>query len=236
MPFRSAGRAVGFFRLIKPAGAAVAGGVLLAACASARGVHHRVEAGETIARIARAYGVTPRSILSANGLRDPSDMRPGREIVIPGASRAAPVPTWEEFRDLVLGPYLEKGIRWPVKGAVSSVFGGRGSGKHTGIDILAPEGTEVRAALPGLVVHCGNALRGYGNVVVLDHGQSVTTLYGHLKEIRVQSGEAVAGGAVVGTVGMTGNASSPHLHFELRVEDRPVDPQRYLDQGSRSAP
>ena len=118
----------------------------------------------------------------------------------------------------------------PVAGTVSSGFGKRSGGPHAGIDILAPAGTEVRAASPGLAGYTGSGRRGYGNVVVLDHGEGITTLYGHLATIRVQSGETVPAGAVIGTVGRSGNATTHHLHFELRVDGEAVDPAPYLNR------
>jgi murein DD-endopeptidase MepM/ murein hydrolase activator NlpD len=118
----------------------------------------------------------------------------------------------------------------PVAGAVSSGFGKRGGGSHEGIDILASAGTEVHAASGGRVEYSGNGKRGYGNAVILDHGDGITTLYGHLEAIRVQSGETVAKGAVIGTVGRSGNATTHHLHFELRVDGEAVDPVPYLNR------
>ncbi len=118
----------------------------------------------------------------------------------------------------------------PVSGTVSSGFGNRSGGRHEGIDILAPAGTEVRAASRGLVEYAGSGMRGYGNAVILDHGEGISTLYGHLATIRVQSGETVAAGAVIGTVGRSGNATTRHLHFELRVDGVAVDPVPHLDR------
>jgi len=118
----------------------------------------------------------------------------------------------------------------PVAGTVSSGFGHRSGGRHAGIDIPAPAGTEVRAAAPGLAEYVGNGMRGYGSVVILDHGEGITTLYGHLATIRVQSGETVLAGAVIGTVGRSGNATTHHLHFELRVDGKTVDPGPYLNR------
>lgn len=118
----------------------------------------------------------------------------------------------------------------PVAGTASSGFGMRPGGRHAGIDILAPAGTEVRAASPGLASFAGKGMRGYGSAVILDHGEGITTLYGHLATIRVQSGETVPAGAVIGTVGRTGNATAYHLHFELRVDGEAVDPIPYLSR------
>lgn len=116
----------------------------------------------------------------------------------------------------------------PVQGAVSSAFGERSGRRHEGVDILAPARTEVRAASKGLATFAGNGMRGYGNAVILDHGGGITTLYGHLATIRVQSGETVSAGDVVGTVGRSGNATTHHLHFELRVDGEAVDPVPFL--------
>jgi murein DD-endopeptidase MepM/ murein hydrolase activator NlpD len=118
----------------------------------------------------------------------------------------------------------------PVAGTVSSGFGKRPGGIHEGIDILAPSGAQVRAALKGRVEYTGAGKRGYGNAIVLDHGDGITTLYGHLATIRVQSGETVAAGTVIGTVGRSGNATTYHLHFELRIDGDAVDPVPYLNR------
>ncbi len=118
----------------------------------------------------------------------------------------------------------------PVAGTVSSGFGKRAGGVHEGIDILAPAGAQVRAASGGRVEYTGSRKRGYGNAVVLDHGDGITTLYGHLATIRVHSGETVPAGAVIGTVGRSGNATTHHLHFELRVDGEAVDPAPYLNR------
>ena len=118
----------------------------------------------------------------------------------------------------------------PVAGPVSSGFGDRSGGRHAGIDILAPAGTEVRAASPGVASFAGSGMRGYGRAVILDHGEGITTLYGHLATIRVQSGETVPAGAVIGTFGRSGNATTYHLHFELRVDGEAVDPIPYLNR------
>jgi len=118
----------------------------------------------------------------------------------------------------------------PVAGTVSSGFGDRSGGRHAGIDILAPAGTEVVAASPGIASFAGSGKRGYGRAVILDHGEGITTVYGHLASIRVQSGETVPAGAVIGTIGRSGNATTFHLHFELRVDGEAVDPGPYLNR------
>ena len=108
--------------------------------------------------------------------------------------------------------------RWPVEGPVSSDFGLRFDGVvpdlHRGIDIAVPIGTEVHAMAPGVVRFAG-VQEGYGNVVWLDHGGDVLSVYAHLSEIRVTRGEVVLHRAVLGLSGMSGNATAPHVHFEV---------------------
>ena len=108
--------------------------------------------------------------------------------------------------------------RWPVEGTVTSPYGLRWRGLlpeiHRGIDISVATGTEVRAMAPGRVLFAG-VMGGYGNVVWLDHGGEVITVYAHLAELRVREGDVVEGHAVIGLSGATGEATGPHLHFEV---------------------
>jgi len=127
-----------------------------------------------------------------------------------------------------------KRLVMPLDGTISSGFGRRNGRMHEGVDILPPGGTPVRAAGYGVVIYAGRRMRGYGNAIVLDHGDDVTTLYGHLRRIRVKSGDAVAPGSVIGTVGKTGNATTTHLHFELRLGGTVVDPGKYLERADRT--
>lgn len=108
--------------------------------------------------------------------------------------------------------------RWPVEGPMTSPFGLRWRGLlpevHRGVDIAVPEGTPVRTMAPGRVRFAGG-MAGYGNVVWMDHGGEVLTLYAHLSRISVRESDVVEGGAVIGLSGATGEATGPHLHFEL---------------------
>ncbi len=214
---------------ILPAVFLVAG--LLAGCSGGKGVYHRVESGQTAYRIANTYGIDPEELLEANDIDDPRTLQPGQMLWIPGATGTRSVPSSGKRRDRSPSRLLGKKFLMPVRGTVSSGFGTRNGRMHDGIDILAPEGTPVRAAGYGVVVYAGDGMRGYGNAIVLDHGDGVTTLYGHLQRIRVRSGDAVAAGSVIGTVGETGNATTPHLHFELRVGGEEVDPENYLEKA-----
>jgi len=106
---------------------------------------------------------------------------------------------------------------------------------HTGIDLVAPFGTPVFAADDGIVALVGSSSSGYGNYVVIAHAGGFDTLYGHLSTALVKVGQSVTQGTVVGLEGSTGNSTGPHLHFELRVSQRPVDPTPYLPPGAPSA-
>lgn len=122
---------------------------------------------------------------------------------------------------------------WPTVGRITSSFGERmdpinGEGEfHTGIDIAAPYGTPVRAAADGIVLKAGFG-RGYGREVVLAHGNSIETLYGHLSGFAVTEGERVQRGQVIGYVGETGRVTGSNLHYEVRIHDAPVNPHKYL--------
>jgi Peptidase family M23 len=118
-------------------------------------------------------------------------------------------------------------LRWPVYGPISSDFGApRASrtGFHSGIDIGASRGTFVRAPAGGTVAFVGWR-RGYGRTIVIDHGHQISTLYGHLAKPEVVRGQTVEKGAAIGLIGATGHASGPHLHYEVLVNGRPINPR-----------
>jgi murein DD-endopeptidase MepM/ murein hydrolase activator NlpD len=105
---------------------------------------------------------------------------------------------------------------------------------HTGIDLVEPFGAPVYAADDGIVALVGNSSSGYGNYVVIAHAGGLQTLYGHLSTALVNVGQAVTQGTVVGLEGSTGNSTGPHLHFELRINQKPVNPAPYLPPGAPS--
>jgi murein DD-endopeptidase MepM/ murein hydrolase activator NlpD len=118
------------------------------------------------------------------------------------------------------------GLIWPVNGPITSGFGWRWGRMHEGIDIGVPCGTPIHAAASGTVIYSG-WMDGYGNFVVIDHGNGLATAYGHQSAIYV-SGGSVSQGQSIGAVGSTGNSTGCHLHFEVRVNGNPVDPLGYL--------
>ena len=118
------------------------------------------------------------------------------------------------------------GLIWPVSGPVVSGFGPRWGGMHEGIDISVPNGTAVHAAAGGTIIYAGG-MGGYGNIIVIDHGNGLATAYAHLSAIWVGGG-SVSQGQAIAASGCTGHCLGPHLHFEVRVNGSPVDPLGYL--------
>jgi murein DD-endopeptidase MepM/ murein hydrolase activator NlpD len=122
---------------------------------------------------------------------------------------------------------------WPVQGIVTSSFGARldpfnGEGAfHTGIDIATSKGDAVRAPADGTVLKAGMG-NGYGREVVIDHGHGIETIYAHLSGFAVTEGQAVSRGDILGYVGSSGHSTGPHLHYEVRIHDTPVNPSKYL--------
>ncbi len=124
-------------------------------------------------------------------------------------------------------------LTWPVSGTITSPFGyrrspfGGGMEFHQGLDIAAPMGTTVTAAASGTVISAG-WYGGYGNYILIDHGGSMATGYGHLSQIFVSAGQSIQKGQAIGAVGSTGMSTGPHLHFEVRMNGKPTDPAAYL--------
>jgi murein DD-endopeptidase MepM/ murein hydrolase activator NlpD len=117
---------------------------------------------------------------------------------------------------------------WPVLAPLGDGFGPRGDSFHAGIDLLAPAGTDVIAAAPGTVTWAAPRAGGWGNLVTIAHGHGLRTMYAHLSVIKVRVGQWVAGGTVLGRVGATGDATGPHLHFEVRIGNAAIDPLHAL--------
>jgi murein DD-endopeptidase MepM/ murein hydrolase activator NlpD len=125
---------------------------------------------------------------------------------------------------------------WPITGRIGSHYGRRldpftGEAEvHFGLDIAGLHGTAVRAPASGVVIYSSRK-SDYGNLIMLDHGDGITTRYGHLSRYQVHTGQHVAKGEVIGYVGTTGRSTAPHLHYEVRLNDRPVNPRNYLPKS-----
>jgi murein DD-endopeptidase MepM/ murein hydrolase activator NlpD len=177
---------------------------------------YTVKEGDTLWNISRRFGIPLKELLQANGLRETSVLQIGQVLRVPsrGGVPAAP-------------QRAQQGFIWPVNGRISSRFGPRGRGFHYGIDIIAPVGTVVRAAESGVVSYSG-WMSGYGRVVIITHASGLQTVYAHNSVNLVREGQRVNKGDPIARVGSTGNATCPHLHFEVRRNGRPVDPLEFL--------
>ena len=212
------------------------------------GAVHHVRAGETLWRIARTYEVPVDELLRANGLADPTQLAAGSELFVPGAARELPVPPAEASPSAArigpgrrhppsaipraggrpLDPAVQgEPLAWPAAGVLISGFGSRDGDQHEGIDLACPEGTAILAADDGVVLFSGEQ-RGYGKLVLLAHGRDLVTVYAHNAANLVSAGDRVSRGEAIARVGRTGNATGPHLHFEVRVGSRPRDPLAFL--------
>jgi murein DD-endopeptidase MepM/ murein hydrolase activator NlpD len=124
-------------------------------------------------------------------------------------------------------------LQMPLSGRITSSFGTRRDPidsrqrQHRGLDIAAPRGTPIEAAAEGRVVFAGDQ-RGYGRTVIIEHADGRRTRYAHADELQVSAGDCVAAGQIIATVGSTGRATGPHLHFEVIEEGRQIDPLKIL--------
>jgi lipoprotein NlpD len=210
------------------------------AAAKRDGIVHVVQRGETLYRIGEAYGLPYQELARVNRLRDPSKIHPGQRLFVPGARQPRPAPAVVPVKAMARAPRLEPRdphappFRWPLpNGMVTSGFGPRGTSFHDGIDIAAPAGAPVRAAAGGEVVF-SDALPGYGNLVILRHERHYVTVYAHNERNHVHEGQRVAAGDLIATVGRTGRATGPNLHFEVRRHHIVRNPLLFLPAPQRA--
>ena len=186
---------------------------------------HTVQAGDTVWSIARMHRMTPAVVVRLNSLADENRIQLGVILLVTGGPQADP--KRRDRLDLAARPALA----WPSRGVLTSRYGLRGRRHHHGIDIGAPIGTPITAARDGVVTFVG-WLGGYGALVILDHGAGLTTWYGHASRLLVEVGQRVQRGQLIARVGTTGNVTGPNLHFEVRRNNRPLDPLQFL-RGTR---
>jgi murein DD-endopeptidase MepM/ murein hydrolase activator NlpD len=215
-------------------------------CASPQGksgTYYTVKKGDNLYRIGKRYGVTSDAIVRANGIDDVTSLRVGAKLWIPtgrgsvtkGARPAAAKRSnTTELRRRAREEARKEAqlaFSWPLKGTLTSSFGRRGRGDHEGIDVSAPRGTSIRASESGKVIHSGK-LGDYGKVVIVKHAGNFRSVYAHARKTHVRKGSFVEKGDRIAEVGSTGNATAPHLHFEIRRREIPKNPLLYLP-GSR---
>lgn len=190
-----------------------------------KGIMHVVGDGDTLWRIANIYGVDIRAIIAANRKTN-EQLAVGETLFVPGGKLLAKADIAPSRSETVSRGGVGRMV-WPTNGEFSSPFGYRWGRLHAGIDIANDEGTPIRAAMAGRVTYTG-WYSGYGYTVVIKHGQGYETLYGHLSDYIVENGQYVNAGQVIAYMGNTGNSTGPHLHFEVHINDQPVNPMNVL--------
>ncbi len=216
-----------------------------------KGITHVVAPGQTLFRISQAYQVTVAVLLEANRRQASAPLRVGQRLFIPGATAVKEVdasrPLTANEREVlerslseeVLAPppapehprprvRTDADLLWPIVGPVNSPFGARWGKFHAGIDIGSPHYQEVVAAADGEVIYADETNGPLGKAVVLQHGRGMRTVYAHLSIIIAAEGSTVRQGQAIGGVGDTGRATGPHLHFEVRSNGVPLNPEDYL--------
>lgn len=169
-------------------------------------------------RLAQAVATRQREVLNEIDAQAKAESELSRII----AARARAVPAGGNSTARNAG-----GCIWPARGSVTSEYGTRWGRLHAGIDIGASSGTPIWAAKAGVVIFSGQQ-SGYGNVIIIDHGGGMTTLYAHQSRLIARDGQSVAQGQRIGSVGNTGRSTGPHLHFETRYGGTPRNPRGCL--------
>ena len=202
------------------------------------GVLHTVEPGDTLERLELLYGISIQTIIDyePNNLQFPYRLEPGTQILIPGAVRELFVWTPPDLSSVTGNSSgIGSGVAPVIVGTGTFVYPVNSQNftqyfwyGHPGLDIALAEGSAVFASDTGTVTYAGWNTYGYGNLIVVNHGNGYETLYAHLSGINVVPGQIVYQGNVIGASGNTGNSSGPHIHFEIRLNNNRDNPCWYL--------
>lgn len=194
---------------------------------------HMVAEEDDLYKIALLHKVNLSTLAVTNRLQKPYHLHKGQQLIVP----ASPVPAevsnpmegkMKTVQDHVLQPAKKGFFLRPVQGRVLSSYGEQGRGLYNdGVNIEAPLGAPVKVAENGVVVYVGNAMRSYGNLVLVRHADNWVSAYAHLDNIKVTKGQTLKRGEILGSVGKTG-VKTPQLHFELRKGTKPVNPMLCL--------
>lgn len=219
---------------------------------------HTVKRGDTAYSISRRYGVTLSGLMRVNDIRAPYTLSVGQKLRLPGGAaptasvsgssaatpngvgsarpQATPPRRGRSVAITQPPPRTSARFAWPTRGQIASRFGPKEGGQYNeGINILASQGSPVRAAEAGVVAYASNQLAGYGNLLLIRHADGFVSAYAHNERILVRTGQQVRRGDVVARVGKSGGVREPQLHFEIRKGRRALDPLDYLEQRTASA-
>ena len=230
----------------------------LGACAPPRGVYHTVQPGQTLYRISRSYGVDAEYLARINGIDDPTRLRAGQRLLIPGARDmrtvpatvasapakpparpaprpAAPTPSrTPPARDSGAGAPAAAPARrtgqfvWPASGNLVKSFGEQGHGGRKGIEIAVPLASPILASAAGKVIYSGDGIQGYGHLIILNHDDGFFTVYGFNQKNLVAVGTFVSQGQKIALAGTPPGQDQGRLHFEIRRGKEALNPTNYL--------
>ncbi|MCD0505117.1 LysM peptidoglycan-binding domain-containing M23 family metallopeptidase [Bordetella petrii] len=203
--------------------------MLLAACSSTKtgAGYYRVQSGDTLSKIAREHNTSVSELMRLNNLSNPNRISKGQMLRVNGASGAAPAASASKPAPTPAATAAAlKGIKlvWPAEGTVTHRYNGSSS---KGITIVNKTGTPVKAAAPGSVVYAGSRLRGYGNLVIVQHSGDFLSIYAHNSRVLVKEGQKLSQGQQIAEMGSS-DRSGPALYFEVRYRGKPVDPSGSL--------
>ncbi|MHB8154996.1 MAG: peptidoglycan DD-metalloendopeptidase family protein [Candidatus Omnitrophota bacterium] len=183
------------------------------------GVHHRVEAGQTLWKISKLYAVDIDDILRLNHIAESSTIEIGQVLLIPNRLERQNIPIKSSGDDFI----------WPLRGRIITGFGFTYRNLiNKGINIQASAGADILATRSGRVVFYARNFGNYGKTIIIDHGDGLRSVYSRISEIFVQPGENVQRGALVGRVGASVRDKNSYLHFEIRKGALPQNPLFYL--------
>ncbi|MGI6678042.1 MAG: peptidoglycan DD-metalloendopeptidase family protein [Dehalobacterium sp.] len=188
-----------------------------------------LRAGDTLWSIAQRNNIDVDVLINYNQLSDPTRLKIGQVIRIPDSNQETlePLRLAGEKNHVKIASRSLSGFILPVLGVITSPYGPRRSGNHHGTDIAAETGSPIKAIKSGVVTFAGWRPI-YGNAVTIDHGDEVKSVYGHASKILVKKGQKVKQGQIIAKVGSTGRSTGPHVHLEIHVGDKTVDPMRFI--------
>jgi lipoprotein YgeR len=218
--------------------------LLLAGCSGSKssdmgsysGAVYTVKRGDTLYRISRATGTSVKDLARLNNISPPYTIEVGQKLKVNGSASSSKKSASKGKTAKVTPSYTVPQSSWPPVGQRCWIWPASGKvvvpyslseGGNKGIDIAAARGTPVYASGAGKVVYVGNQLRGYGNLIMIKHGEDYITAYAHNDTMLVNNGQNVKAGQKIATMGSTGT-DSVKLHFQIRYKATAIDPQRYL--------
>ena len=191
------------------------------------GIWYKFQKGDTLRKVSYKFHVKLSIIVDTNNIYKASDIDEGEFIFIPMDEKT--LVKYNRYPFINKGAFVDKKFDfvWPTKGLVTWVLERRGRSLHYGVDVAARIGTWIRASKEGIVRFAG-WVSGYGRLVIVQHDRFFETRYAHCSRLLVKKGDKVHKGEIIALVGSTGRSSGPHLHFEIRYMDIPLQPVHFL--------